>query len=188
MSDAEWYFGRDGSQGGPVPEAEIRRMLAAGELRATDLAWRDGMDQWQPAGRVAELASAAANAPLRPPPLPARGVGAMPYAAPAQPPQWGPPPRGPDIGQDAGMRMLLPVGRSGWAIASGYLGLLSLFPIIGALFGIGAVITAFVAFSDIKRNPERHGMGRAIFGLIAGGLGALGWGIALIAMIASAKR
>ena len=31
-----------------------------------------------------------------------------------------------DLGDDAAMRMLLPVGRSGWAIAAGYLGLFSL--------------------------------------------------------------
>ena len=30
-----------------------------------------------------------------------------------------------DIGDDPAIRMLLPVGRSGWAIASGYLGLIS---------------------------------------------------------------
>ena len=73
-------------------------------------------------------------------------------------------------GDDAGMRMLLPVGRSGWAIAAGYLGLISvlMFP---APF---AILCAVLAIRDIRKNPEKHGMGRAIFGLVMGVLGAVG--------------
>ena len=74
-----------------------------------------------------------------------------------------------DIGQDAGMRLLLPVGRSGWAIASGYLGLLSLI-CIPAPF---ALITGIIAVRDIRKNPKKHGMGRAIFGIVMGSLGCL---------------
>ena len=62
--------------------------------------------------------------------------------------------------------MILPVGRSGLAIAAGYVGLLSIlfFPApIALLLGILAII-------DIRRNPEKHGMGRAVFALIMGGL------------------
>jgi len=43
-----------------------------------------------------------------------------------------------DLADDAGMRMLLPVGRSIWAIASGYLGLISVLLVPGPL----AVLTA----------------------------------------------
>jgi hypothetical protein len=69
-----------------------------------------------------------------------------------------------DIGDDAGMRMILPVGRSALAIIAGYLGLFSLILIpapLALIFGILAVI-------DIKKNPKKHGMGRAIFGIIMG--------------------
>lgn len=45
-----------------------------------------------------------------------------PYQPPSAPPAL-PPPLPGDGG--LGMRLLLPVGRSGWAIAAGYLGLLS---------------------------------------------------------------
>jgi hypothetical protein len=64
--------------------------------------------------------------------------------------------------------MILPVGRSGLAIAAGYAGLFSLlivFAPIALLLGIAAII-------DIKRNPKKHGMGRAIFGLIMGLIGS----------------
>jgi Domain of unknown function (DUF4190) len=74
-----------------------------------------------------------------------------------------------DIGDDVGMRMLLPVGRSGWAIASGYLGLFSLI-CIPAPF---ALLTGILAIRDIRKNPKKHGMGRAIFGIIMGSLGTL---------------
>jgi sugar phosphate permease len=72
------------------------------------------------------------------------------------------------MGQDAGMRMLLPVGRSGWAIAAGYLGLFAFIILPAPL----AVIISIVAIIDIRKHPEKHGMGRAIFGLIAGLLGS----------------
>ena len=70
---------------------------------------------------------------------------------------------------DAAIRMLIPVGRSGWAIAAGYLGLLSLIP----FFGIIALIVGIVAVKDLKKHAEKHGAGRAWFGIIAGGLSLL---------------
>ena len=48
-----------------------------------------------------------------------------PEDMPPLPPQQ-PAPQTQRLGDDAGMRLLLPVGRSGWAIAAGYLGLFSL--------------------------------------------------------------
>lgn len=70
------------------------------------------------------------------------------------------------VGADPAMRMLLPVGRSGWAIASGYLGLFSVL----FIFAPFALITGILAIVDIKKNPEKIGMGRAIFGIVMGGL------------------
>jgi hypothetical protein len=62
------------------------------------------------------------------------------------------------------MRMLLPVGRSGYAIAAGYLGLFSLLILPAPL----ALIFGALAIRDIKKDPSKHGMGRAIFGLVMG--------------------
>ena len=83
------------------------------------------------------------------------------------------------------MRMLLPVGRSGWAIAAGYLGLVSFFPLLGILTGILAIIFGIVAISDIRKNPEKHGMGRAIFGIIAGLIGLVLWSVLFVGILAS---
>jgi hypothetical protein len=65
--------------------------------------------------------------------------------------------------------MLLPVGRSGWVIAAGYLGL---FSILGCFAPI-SIIVSIIAICDIKAHPDRHGMGRAVFGLVMGILGSI---------------
>jgi hypothetical protein len=70
----------------------------------------------------------------------------------------------PNLGENAAIRMLLPVGRSIWAIAAGYMGLFSL-AVLPAPF---AIILGIVAILDIRKHPEKHGLGRAIFGLIMG--------------------
>jgi hypothetical protein len=77
---------------------------------------------------------------------------------------------------DAMVRAILPVGRSGWAIAAGYLALFSVL-IVPAPF---ALFCGVMAVRDIRRNPSRHGMGRAVFGLVMGGLGV----VVLLAAIA----
>lgn len=77
------------------------------------------------------------------------------------------------IGDDAGMRLLIPVGRSGWAIAAGYLGLFS-FVLIPAPVSL---IVSIIAIRDIRRSrgaaKVKRGMGRAVFGLVMGILGTL---------------
>ena len=77
----------------------------------------------------------------------------------------------------AGMRMLMPVGRSGWAIAAGYAGLFGLTIILAPI----ALVLGIVAMFDLKKNPKKHGWGRAIFGTL---IGLLGTGL-LIALFVS---
>jgi hypothetical protein len=72
------------------------------------------------------------------------------------------------LGDDPWVRMLLPVGRSGWAIAAGYLGLFSFLVLPAPL----SLIVGVVAVLDIQRHPEKHGMGRAVFGIVMGVLGS----------------
>ena len=67
------------------------------------------------------------------------------------------------------MRMVLPVGRSGWAIAAGYLGLCAFIIYPAPL----ALIASILAFRDLKRHPEKDGRGRAVFGLVLGIIGTL---------------
>ena len=65
---------------------------------------------------------------------------------------------------DGAVRWLLPVGRSPYAIAAGYLGLLSLAP----LFGYAAILFALLGIRDLRRHPDKSGWGRVIFALVLG--------------------
>lgn len=77
-----------------------------------------------------------------------------------------PVPAAPPPAADSALRFVLPVGRSGLAIAAGYLGLFS--PIV--IFAPFALIVGILAVRDLSRHPERLGRGRAWFGVVAGGL------------------
>ncbi len=91
------------------------------------------------------------------------------------------PPRD-SLAESAGVRMLLPVGRSGYAIAAGYAGLISigLFPL-----GFVAIVLAILALRDMKRHPDRHGKGRAWFALVTGSIASLLTVAILVAVLAS---
>lgn len=71
--------------------------------------------------------------------------------------------------ESGSLKYVLPVGRSGWAVAAGYLALFSvlLFP---APF---ALICGIMALRDISNNPIKIGKPRAIFGIVMGSLGTL---------------
>jgi hypothetical protein len=105
--------------------------------------------------------------PSAPPPIPSR-----PAATAAT-----------DIEQDAGMRMLLPVGRSVWAIIAGYFGLFAVLMVPAPI----ALALGIIAVIDIKRHPDRHGLGRAIFAIIMGVLFTAPLVLMAIALIADAR-
>jgi len=142
------YLQKDNIQLGPFEDHQILTALREGLYSLEDLAWRDGMDHWQPL----RILFPAAHLP------------------PPFPPQT-PPPAARHLGDDAGIRLLLPVGRSGWAIAAGYLGLFSLVLLPAPI----ALLVSIIAIRDIRGSKSsdhpKHGMGRAIFGLIMGILG-----------------
>lgn len=120
-----------------------------------------------------------------PPPLPpgsSHAESTSPYASsqvdPALPHQAAPQ----GIGQDAGMRVLLPVGQSGWAIAAGYLGLL-------ILPGPIAIVVSIIAWRDIRQSKRsgipKHGMMRVIVGIGGGLVGTALWAIGIASMVIS---
>ena len=79
----QWYYSKNGVQLGPVSENEIRMKLASGEISASDLVWRDGMNDWLPAAKVPDLTplSAFPLAPSAPPPVFGNGADS-PYSPP----------------------------------------------------------------------------------------------------------
>lgn len=129
-----WYYSKGGAQQGPIAWEQLVSAARSGTVGATDLVWTEGMPGWQPAGSI-------------------QGMYAPGFVPPSS-----------VYEDDPTMRMILPIGRSGWAIASGYLGLVSIL-IIPAPF---AIITGIIAIFDIRKNEAKHGMGRAIFGIVMG--------------------
>jgi len=71
----EFWIARAGQKFGPYAEDIVRANYARGKVLATDLLWREGMAQWEPASQV--LASGAAGQATSSPP---------PVTAPASPP------------------------------------------------------------------------------------------------------
>ena len=61
------------------------------------------------------------------------------------------------------------MGRSAWAVAAGYLGLLSLIPFVG----IAAIACGVLGLRQLAAEPELGGRGRAWFGIALGTLGTL---------------
>src|SRR5262249_27221923 len=73
------------------------------------------------------------------------------------------------VPNDDGLKHVLPVGRSGWAIAAGYLGLFSMIPLVSFV----ALPISIIAARDLKRHPEKLGWGRVITGLVLSSLFSL---------------
>jgi hypothetical protein len=45
-SNRSWWYGKNGSEFGPVDQATLQQMLASGNLGPDDVVWTDGMNQW----------------------------------------------------------------------------------------------------------------------------------------------
>ena len=50
MAGRSWFFASQGQQQGPIPEARLRELIAAGAVTAETLVWTEGMANWQKAG------------------------------------------------------------------------------------------------------------------------------------------
>jgi Domain of unknown function (DUF4190) len=78
---------------------------------------------------------------------------------------------------------LIPTNQSAWAVISGYLGLLSVCALPAPL----AVITGILALRDLRRNPDKGGKSRAVFGIITGIFGTIALVASFIAAVLEKK-
>ena len=63
MAQVQWFYSSNGGQAGPVSDLELKALASSGQLKTTDLIWRDGLADWMPASKVPGLFDAAATAP-----------------------------------------------------------------------------------------------------------------------------
>lgn len=61
----QWHYQQDGQHYGPVPAAELKRLVSAGKLAPTDLVRREGTERWVPAGQVKGLFAVPVVTPQR---------------------------------------------------------------------------------------------------------------------------
>ncbi len=101
-----------------------------------------------------------------------------PYQSPNPIPQPGKmPPAGPNTGDSTGG--LIPY-KNPMALTAYYLGILSLLPCVGLLFGIPAFILGIMGLIKRSQNPVIKGSVHAWIGIILGGLFSLIWGLGIV--------
>ena len=68
------YLAIDGQSKGPYTQAQVRDMLARGEISPQTLAWYDGQAEWTAVGQLLGVAAGGAAIPPTPPPMAASPV------------------------------------------------------------------------------------------------------------------
>ena len=53
----DWFYAKDGKQEGPVDLATLQAKLQSGDLRPTDLVWKEGMAEWTAVEKVPEVST-----------------------------------------------------------------------------------------------------------------------------------
>jgi hypothetical protein len=75
VTEANWYYAKDGQRQGPVSLAELKEMVTTGALHGEDLIWNASMSSWMPIcseSSLAPLVASTPSGPLGPPPLAAQ--------------------------------------------------------------------------------------------------------------------
>ena len=181
---AEWYYGKEGQQFGPVDEATLRARVTTSEIRPDDLIWTEGMSEWTPLKRVAQFNTQQVPSALQTA-VPVKEFLSDNPDSPYAPPAGNPVVQNSIIG---GVQMGPPT--SGLAIASMVCGILSLFLCfcLGGIIGLPAVICGHMAMRQTGPQIPGHplqmaGRGMAIAGLIMGYLGLVTFVILILSNV-----
>ena len=150
-----YHLARDGTQLGTYEDIDIPSAIASGNLRMTDLAWCEGMGDWQRLSSIVEVGADQPTAAPVPPPMPVQQ--AVPMA-------------------------MSPTATSGMATTSLVLGLASV--VCGCFTGLPALIFGILAINQIgKSGGTLGGKGLAIAGMVLGAVMMI-FGTAVLAGLA----
>ena len=78
----QWHYLQDGKQHGPITEADLKQLVAAGKVKPTDLVWKQGMPQWVAVSSVAGMLPPTSPVAAVPPPPPVKPVASTPTTPP----------------------------------------------------------------------------------------------------------
>ncbi|WP_435893404.1 GYF domain-containing protein [Oceaniferula spumae] len=150
---AEWFYGKDNTQHGPVSDLEVRTLISTGQIDASTIIWREGMTDWLPLKDVSEFQNAGLATGA------ADGT-ANPYNSPQT-----------NVGQPQPYVGTIPTDTL--AIVSLVCGILAVVVCyLWALFGIPAVICGHMSLKKINNSATPiAGKGMAIAGLVTGYIG-----------------
>jgi RsiW-degrading membrane proteinase PrsW (M82 family) len=70
----EWFYGSGGARNGPVSADTMRHLVEVGVITPPTLVWKSGMNEWQPASKVADLPRPSSPRGAKQQPVPERGV------------------------------------------------------------------------------------------------------------------
>lgn len=179
---------------------ELRARIASGEVSPHDLVWRDGMQNWQPAGSVPELAQDAGGYGVAPPAYaPPPNYPQPGYPQPGYPHQGGyapnpsgyspnpggyaPQPGGPGQPINYGGYQPGPVAagaHQGKAVTAFVLSLLG-FVCLGLILGIVAISMATTAMNAMKASGDQKGKGFAVAAVVIGIIDIVAWAVIMLA-------
>jgi len=148
---ADWFYGKDNTQHGPVSDLEVRNLISTGQITQDTIIWREGMTDWLPMKSVPDF-------------QPAQGaqVGAAGQTVSTQ-----------NTPHATPQTYAAAVPTDGLSIASLVCGILAVISCyIWGLFGLPAVICGHMSLKKINNSPVPiQGKGMAIAGLITGYIG-----------------
>jgi type IV pilus assembly protein PilA len=154
MIEAKWFYTRGGQQQeGPVSAESVRQMLMTGHILPWDLAWCEGMPQWQPLHAIPDFAAVAQM----------KATAGVP---------------GGTLGYQG--QATVPTSESYRnAVIAFVVSLVSLV-CCGFVFGVVAIVLAVTSQNEMKRSGDLRGYGFATAALIIGIISAVLHSVILI--------
>ena len=151
----EWFFIEDGKQVGPIRQDELIRKISVGKVSSNQLAWNEGVSDWQPISSFPELQITSVVTPTE-----TSATQSEPTLEQGEADTVQSVPTGSTVSQ--------PPRKSGLAIASICLAAGSMI-LCGIFMAVPAIICGHMALGEIKRSKEPiEGKTLAIIGLVLG--------------------